>query len=46
MTPDARFGHVNLAAEDWRALAGFYQRVFSCEPAAQDAAASRERAKR
>ena len=26
----ARFGHVNLIARDWRALAGFYERVFGC----------------
>lgn len=24
----ARFGHVNLTASDWRALASFYERVF------------------
>ena len=29
---DARFGHVNLIADDWRRLADFYQRVFGCEP--------------
>ena len=28
---DARFGHVNLIARDWRALADFYTRVFGCE---------------
>ena len=28
----ARFGHVNLVARDWRALAGFYERVFGCTP--------------
>jgi glyoxylase I family protein len=28
---DARFGHVNLIARDWRALAGFYTRLFGCE---------------
>jgi catechol 2,3-dioxygenase-like lactoylglutathione lyase family enzyme len=28
---DARFGHVNLIARDWRALADFYIRVFGCE---------------
>lgn len=28
---DARFGHVNLIARDWRALAGFYVRLFGCE---------------
>jgi predicted enzyme related to lactoylglutathione lyase len=27
---DARFGHVNLVAADWRALADFYTRVFGC----------------
>jgi predicted enzyme related to lactoylglutathione lyase len=27
---DARFGHVNLVAADWRALADFYERVFGC----------------
>jgi catechol 2,3-dioxygenase-like lactoylglutathione lyase family enzyme len=29
---DARFGHVNLIARDWRALAAFYQRVLGCTP--------------
>jgi catechol 2,3-dioxygenase-like lactoylglutathione lyase family enzyme len=28
---DARFGHVNLIAGDWRALAAWYVRVFGCE---------------
>jgi len=28
---DARFGHVNLIARDWRALADFYVRLFGCE---------------
>lgn len=27
----ARFGHVNLIARDWRALADFYTSVFGCE---------------
>jgi catechol 2,3-dioxygenase-like lactoylglutathione lyase family enzyme len=27
---DARFGHVNLIARDWRRLADFYVRVFGC----------------
>lgn len=27
---EARFGHVNLVARDWRALADFYGRVFGC----------------
>jgi catechol 2,3-dioxygenase-like lactoylglutathione lyase family enzyme len=29
---DARFGHPNLIARDWRALARFYERVFGCVP--------------
>jgi catechol 2,3-dioxygenase-like lactoylglutathione lyase family enzyme len=29
---DARFGHVNLIARDWRALAAFYERVLGCAP--------------
>lgn len=29
---DARFGHVNLIAHDWRRLAGFYQLVLGCVP--------------
>ncbi|MCB9569469.1 MAG: VOC family protein [Myxococcales bacterium] len=34
----ARFGHVNLIARDWRALAEFYAEVFGCEavPPARD----------
>jgi catechol 2,3-dioxygenase-like lactoylglutathione lyase family enzyme len=28
----AAFGHVNLVARDWRALAAFYEQVFGCEP--------------
>jgi catechol 2,3-dioxygenase-like lactoylglutathione lyase family enzyme len=28
---DARFGHVNLIARDWRALADFYTTLFGCE---------------
>jgi predicted enzyme related to lactoylglutathione lyase len=28
---DARFGHVNVIARDWRALAAFYTEVFGCE---------------
>ncbi len=28
---DARFGHVNVIARDWRTLADFYIRVFGCE---------------
>lgn len=27
---DARFGHVNIVARDWRRLAEFYTRVFGC----------------
>jgi catechol 2,3-dioxygenase-like lactoylglutathione lyase family enzyme len=27
---EARFGHVNVIARDWRALAAFYERVFGC----------------
>jgi catechol 2,3-dioxygenase-like lactoylglutathione lyase family enzyme len=29
--PGARFGHVNVIAEDWRNLADFYTNVFGCE---------------
>ena len=28
---EARFGHVNLIARDWRRLADFYTRVLGCE---------------
>jgi catechol 2,3-dioxygenase-like lactoylglutathione lyase family enzyme len=28
---DARFGHVNLIARDWRSLAAFYTRMLGCE---------------
>ena len=28
---DARFGHVNITASDWRRLAAFYTDVFGCE---------------
>lgn len=27
---DARFGHVNVIARDWRSLAAFYTEVFGC----------------
>lgn len=27
---EMRFGHVNLIADDWRAVADFYTRVFGC----------------
>jgi predicted enzyme related to lactoylglutathione lyase len=30
LVPNARFGHVNLIARDWRSLADFYTRVFGC----------------
>jgi catechol 2,3-dioxygenase-like lactoylglutathione lyase family enzyme len=30
--PGARFGHVNLIADDWPALARFYGDVFGCVP--------------
>jgi predicted enzyme related to lactoylglutathione lyase len=33
MIPDAKYGHTNLIARDWRALSSFYQRVFGCDPA-------------
>ena len=29
---NARFGHLNVIAKDWRALSDFYQRVFGCVP--------------
>ena len=29
---EARFGHVNIVARDWRALAGWYERVLGCVP--------------
>lgn len=32
MIPNARFGHTNVVARDWRALSSFYQRVFGCVP--------------
>jgi predicted enzyme related to lactoylglutathione lyase len=32
MTISARYVHTNLIAEDWRALARFYQEVFGCVP--------------
>ena len=32
MTIKAKYVHTNLIAEDWRALAGFYQAVFDCIP--------------
>src|SRR5512139_3156983 len=32
MIKGARYGHTNLIAKDWRALARFYQDVFGCVP--------------
>lgn len=32
MTMRARYVHTNVVARDWQKLAGFYQRVFGCEP--------------
>jgi predicted enzyme related to lactoylglutathione lyase len=32
MTLQARYAHTNLIAQDWHALADFYQRVFGCIP--------------
>ena len=32
MISGARFGHTNLIARDWRALAKFYQEHFGCTP--------------
>ncbi|WP_025323360.1 VOC family protein [Deferrisoma camini] len=32
MSVPARYVHTNLVAEDWRALAAFYERVFGCVP--------------
>lgn len=31
MIEGARYGHTNLIARDWRALAAFYERLFGCE---------------
>jgi glyoxylase I family protein len=31
-TFNARYGHTNLVARDWRTLAAFYERLFGCEP--------------
>jgi predicted enzyme related to lactoylglutathione lyase len=30
MIPGAKYGHTNLIAEDWRALARFYTELFGC----------------
>jgi len=32
MSLDAKYGHTNLIARDWRCLSNFYQTVFGCEP--------------
>ena len=32
MIPNARYGHTNLIARDWRKLATFYEEVFGCVP--------------
>ncbi|HEY7847009.1 MAG TPA: VOC family protein [Candidatus Limnocylindria bacterium] len=33
MSPlNARYGHTNLVARDWRLLASFYEEIFGCEP--------------
>lgn len=32
MIEAAKYGHTNLIARDWRALASFYERVFGCVP--------------
>ena len=32
MPLQARYAHTNLIAQDWRALAAFYQQVFGCVP--------------
>lgn len=29
---NARYGHTNLVARDWRALSGWYERLFGCIP--------------
>ena len=29
---NAKFGHVNIIARDWRALARFYEDAFACKP--------------
>ena len=36
MTIKAKYVHTNLIAEDWRALAGFYQEIFGCVPVPPD----------
>ena len=29
---NARYGHTNLVARDWRTVAAFYEELFGCEP--------------
>jgi predicted enzyme related to lactoylglutathione lyase len=36
MPLNARYGHTNLIARDWRRLAEFYQVVFGCTPASAE----------
>ena len=31
-----RYAHTNLVANDWRKIAGFYVRVFGCEPVSSE----------
>jgi predicted enzyme related to lactoylglutathione lyase len=38
----AKYKHTNIVAVDWRKLAGFYQRVFGCEPVPPERAAGGE----
>ncbi|MGB2865737.1 MAG: VOC family protein [Sedimentisphaerales bacterium] len=38
----AKYKHTNIVAADWRKLAGFYQRVFGCEPVPPERAADDE----
>lgn len=32
MSITAKYVHTNIVAEDWRALADFYERLFGCVP--------------
>ena len=32
MSLAAKYGHTNIIADDWQALAGFYQQIFGCLP--------------
>ncbi len=36
----ATYVHTNIVARDWKALAGFYERVFGCEPVPPERALS------